>query len=73
MSKFSERLKSLRKANGITLIQLALETNLSKSAIAFWESDERVPNANAIITLARYFEVSCDYLLGESDIATPKK
>lgn len=49
-------------------MQLAFDTHLSKSAIAYWELGERVPNANAIITLARYFEVSCDYLLGESDI-----
>lgn len=68
MNKFSERLKALRTANNITLMQLALDTNLSKSAIAFWEAGERVPNANAIVVLARYFDVSCDYLLGETDI-----
>ena len=67
MKKFAERLKELRAEKGITQMQLAFDTHLSKSAIAFWESCERVPNANAIVTLARYFNVSCDYLLGESD------
>lgn len=68
MSKFSKRLKDLRQSKNITLMQLALDTHLSKSAIAFWESGERIPNANAIIVLARYFGVSCDYLLGETDV-----
>lgn len=68
MSKFSERLKELRLEKNLSQMQLAFDTHLSKSAIAYWELGERVPNANAIITLARYFEVSCDYLLGESDI-----
>lgn len=68
MNKFAERLKELRTEKNLTQMQLAFDTRLSKSAIAFWELGQRVPNANAIITLARYFEVSCDYLLGESDI-----
>ena len=68
MNKFAERLKELRTEKNLTQMQLAFDTRLSKSAIAFWELGQRVPNANAIITLAHYFDVSCDYLLGESDI-----
>ena len=68
MNKFAERLKELRKEKNISQVQLASDTQLSKSAIAFWELGQRVPNANAIVILARYFDVSCDYLLGESDI-----
>lgn len=68
MEKFANRLKDLRTEKGLTQMQLAFDTHLSKSAIAFWELGQRVPNANAIVTLARYFDVSCDYLLGESDI-----
>lgn len=68
MTKFAERLKDLRTERNLTQMQLAFDTHLSKSAIAFWELGQRVPNANAIVTLARYFNVSCDYLLGESDV-----
>ncbi len=67
MKEFSERLKELRAEKKVTQIKLAFETNLSKSAIAFWELGERIPNAQAVVTLAKYFEVSCDYLLGVSD------
>ena len=67
MEKFSERLKELRQENGLSQIQLAKETGISKSAIGFWETGERVPSALAIITLAKYFNVSADYLLGLED------
>ena len=68
MNKFAERLKELRIEKGITQAQLAIDTHLSTGAIAFWELNQRIPNANAIIVLARYFNVSCDYLLGETDV-----
>lgn len=67
MEKFAKRLKELRAEKGITLIQLAFDTKISKSSLSAWELSISVPNANAIVTLARYFDVSCDYLLGESD------
>ncbi|MDE6059753.1 MAG: helix-turn-helix domain-containing protein [Clostridia bacterium] len=67
MEKFIERLKELRLEKGLTLVQLAKETGISHGAIGFWESGKRVPNALAIITLAKYFNVTSDYLLGLSD------
>ena len=67
MINFATRLKELRTERGLSQIQLAFETKLSKSAISFWELGERIPNAQAIVTLAKYFDVSCDYLLGVSD------
>ena len=64
METFSERLKELRLDRGLTQQELAKETNLSKSAIAFWELNKRTPNATAIVALAKYFGVTSDYLLG---------
>ena len=67
MDTFNERLKELRLEKGLSQEQLAKETDLSRSAIGFWENGQRVPSALAIITLAKYFGVSADYLLGLSD------
>ena len=67
MDKFIERLKFLRFEKGLTQEQLAKETGFSNSAISYWETGERVPNALAIITLAKYFGVTTDYLLGLED------
>lgn len=67
MEIFAKRLKDLRKNRKLSQMQLALETNISQSSIAAWELCLSVPNAQAVISLAKYFDVSCDYLLGESD------
>ena len=67
MKDFAERLKELRLEKGLTQKQLAQNTGLSKSAIDFWEREQRVPNANAIIVLAKFFSVASDYLLGLED------
>lgn len=67
MEKFGERLKALRNEKDLTLMGLALETGLTTTAIYYWEIGSRVPRAEVIVTLARYFGVSADYLLGLED------
>ena len=61
-------MKASRKAlsdHHLTLEQLAEETGLSKSALGKYESDEgKDISPFAIVTLAKYYGVSTDYLLG---------
>lgn len=66
MSKFSKRLKELRKANNLSQQELSikLKFQITQPAIARWENDERVPNLDAVIILAKFFNVSLDYLAG---------
>ena len=64
---FPERLKNLREEKRLSQSQLAKALNLSQAAISFWEDGLRVPNAQIIILLAQYFEVTSDYLLGLTD------
>lgn len=67
MEKFVERLKELRIECGLSQTALAQEVGLSRSAIGYYESGLRVPSAEVIIKLARFFNVTTDYLLGETD------
>lgn len=67
MKMFAIRLKELRTEAELSQRALAKETNLSASAIKQWENESRVPNAEAVVALAQYFEVSTDYLLGLED------
>ena len=67
MSTFNKRLKELRLQNNLSQDRLADNTGISQSAIGNWEIGKGVPAATAIITLANYFGVTTDYLLGESD------
>ena len=67
MEKFIERLRELRIERGLTQTQIAQSTGLSQPALANWEKGKRIPNAVAIIKLAKFFNVSADYLLGLTD------
>lgn len=35
--------------------------------VSFWESGQREPDLDSLVMIARYFDVSADYLLGLSD------
>ena len=62
-----ERLKDLRVERGLTLEQLAEQTHLSKSALGSYEADEYKDISHyALIELAKFYEVTVDYLLGRS-------
>ena len=67
MSVFYKRLKELRIKENLSQGKLAKNAGLTQPAINHWEQGKYTPNANAIITLANYFGVTTDYLLGESD------
>ncbi len=67
MKIFAERLKELRIAKKLSQRGLAAQTQISPSAIKQWENESRVPNAEAVVTLAKFFGVSADYLLGLED------
>lgn len=64
---FSERLKELRKEKGISQYDLANDLGIVQSNIGNWESGRREPNYETVIRLARYFDVTVDYLIGASD------
>ena len=64
---FSERLVLLRKSNNLTQKQLAAKTGLSELAIQHYEAQRRKPAFDVLLTLADYFNVSLDYLVGRSD------
>ena len=61
------RIKELRRKNHLTQAQLAEKLNVARSAVALWEIDNTDPNLTNIISLARVFNVTTDYLLGLVD------
>lgn len=64
MTTFSERLKELRTEKKLSQDQLAKKVGLTHTAIGLWELGKRVPNLNAVIVLAKFFDVSLDYMAG---------
>lgn len=60
----SENLKNLRKIKGITQEELAIRLNVVRQTISRWEKGLSVPDADTLIKLADFFEVSVSELLG---------
>ncbi len=67
MFTFGEHLKSLRVSKRITQKQLAEFTGTSERGIQNYELNLRKPTYDILISLADYFDVSLDYLVGRSD------
>ena len=66
-NKFSLRLKELRQEKGIGQIELAKKLEVSKGIISLWENGLREPNMYSLIKLAKFFNVTIDYLVGLED------
>lgn len=64
---FSIKLKELREEKKLTQSQLAKILQTSKQSIWNYESSHREPNIEMIIDIAKYFNVSIDYLLGNNE------
>ena len=64
MNKFSERIKELRLECGETRKQLAKNLNVLERTVCFWELGQRECGFDMLISIAKHFNVSVDYLLG---------
>jgi methanogenic corrinoid protein MtbC1 len=67
MGSFAFRLKELRKSNKISQKILAGEIGVAQTTIANYEQDARFPDEKTLHSIADYFGVSMDYLLGRSE------
>jgi len=63
----SDRLNALKEIRNLLQKDIAKAVGLSLRAYQRYEYGERVPDANVLITLADFFDVSLDYLVGRSD------
>ena len=62
--QFAERIKALRMEKGVGQNKLAKDLSLSNASISYWETGKQIPSAEVVYKLAKYFNVSADYLLG---------
>lgn len=64
------RIRMMRESRGLTQDELAEKVNSSRITInrIECESGKNPPNAEIIVRLADYFQVSTDYIFGRTDI-----
>lgn len=63
----SDALKRFRKTFKITQKQAAIAAHVSERNYQDYEYGKVIPTATILISLADYFNVSIDYLVGRSD------
>ena len=63
----AERLKLLRKKRNITQRIVARGADIGERQYQFYESGERKPSYEALLSIANYLDVSVDYLMGRTD------
>ena len=63
-NKFSEIFKSLRLESGLGQELLAKNLKVSKGIISLWENGLREPTMYSLISIANFFNVTIDYLVG---------
>ncbi len=67
MKIFAERLKQLREKTGDNSRTVAKVLGLSTSTYLYYEQEKTQPNLDTLVKIAKYFNVSVDYLLGIKD------
>lgn len=63
-NNFGKNLKALRESVGIGQVKLAQDLGVSKGIISLWENEKREPTLTYLVALAKYFDVTIDYLVG---------
>ena len=68
---YYERLKSVREDHDLTQNDIASLLKTTRQQVSKWETGIQMMGVDKYITLAQYYNLSVDYLLGLID--TPRK
>lgn len=64
---FSEKLRLIRRNKGLTQEALAETLNVSRQAVAKWESGQAYPDIDNLIRISDLFSVTVDYLVRDRE------
>lgn len=59
-----ERIKELRISMNFSQVTLAEKLGVSKQCVSNWENGNIQPSVDMLVKIAKFFHVSCDYMLG---------
>ena len=60
-------LKKLRLQKKKTQLNVQMETGIEQALLSKYESGKRIPPTETLITLADYYGVSMDYIMGRTE------
>jgi len=73
LSNSTKIILDLIREQGTTKAQLERECGLSNGTIHNWEKGRNNPSYGAIVKIAKFFNVSEDYIMGETNKKTPEE
>ena len=56
-------LVAIRKKKGYSQQKVAMDLNISREALSYYETGKRNPDLSMLIAMSKYFNVSIDYLI----------
>ena len=62
------RIAQLRKEKGLNQVGLGMKLNVSQKMISAYESGLHQPSIDTLLELSKIFNVSVDYIIGNSNI-----
>ena len=60
-------LREIRKNKGYSQLKVAMDLNISREALSYYENGKRCPNLEMLVKMFDYFHVSIDYLIKGSE------
>lgn len=73
MLNIGQRITQLRKQQNLSQEELAKKANVSRTIVGNYERNANTPSIEVIIKLARIFNVSVDYIVGEGEFSSLNK
>ena len=62
-------LRAIRIKKGYTQLKVAMDLNISREALSYYENGKRSPDLQMLVLMSEYFDVSIDYLITGKDFA----
>lgn len=66
-NKLAKRLKDLRIKNHLTQDKLSQKLNITRSLISKYENNNQLILTSFLMEYSKFFNISCDYLIGKID------
>ena len=56
-------LKTIRKERNLNQLKVAMDLNISREALSYYENGKREPSLGLLVRMSDYFNVSINYLI----------
>ena len=56
-------LKQIRKKRKLSQLKVAMDLNISRESLSYYENGKREPSLSMLVQMSKYFNVSIDFLI----------